>query len=63
MKTDWIIYYDATQGDLAYAMECLRCGTIQRVVLSIDFRLYEAMGKAFLRIHKECRERKSEVKP
>lgn len=57
MKPTWIICHDGTKGIDAYAMECLRCGEKQRVALPINVTLYVAMGKAFERIHKKCKEK------
>ncbi len=60
--TDWVITHDATQGDMAYAMECLRCGDIQRVPVPIQMPLWLAMAEAFTKLHSKCqaRERKSQ---
>jgi hypothetical protein len=52
--TPWIIVHDGRQGSLAMALECLRCGEIQRVVLPMDVSVWCAMAKAFGKIHKQC---------
>ena len=57
-QADWIICHDGTKGDMAYALECKRCGTIQKVVVPIVADFYLAMGKAFLKIHRKCKPRK-----
>jgi len=51
----WVVAHDATAGNLAYAMECLRCGTIQRVVTPMSVNCYVALGKAFDREHRGCK--------
>ncbi len=55
IATDWIVSHDATQGDLAYAMECTRCGVVQQIALPISVDCYVAMGKEFTKYHKHCR--------
>jgi hypothetical protein len=55
MSCDWIVGHDGTCGDMAYALECLRCGTVQRVASPIAVDLYVAMSKAFERMHSHCR--------
>lgn len=52
---DWIICHDGTARDLAYAMECLRCGLIQKVALPISISGYVAMAQVFEREHAKCR--------
>jgi len=56
-RPDWILFRDATQGDLSYAMECRRCGEVQKVISPIPISVYYAMGKAFARVHSRCRVR------
>lgn len=55
-RCDWVVTHDGTQGPLAYAMECLRCGIIQKVAVPISVDCYVAMAQAFLRSHRGCRE-------
>ena len=57
MDTPWIIIHDGTKGEMAYAMECLRCGGIQKVVTPIGIDMLSAMVKVFARKHRKCRER------
>lgn len=52
---DWIIAHDATHGQDAYAMECLRCGTKQRFACPIDLEIYLAASKVFQRQHGTCK--------
>lgn len=52
--TDWIIGHDATQGEMAYAFECKRCGAVQKVALPIAIPRWAAMAKAFITLHKGC---------
>ena len=53
--TDWIKTHDGTQlRGMAYAFECQRCGTIQKVETPIDVTLYVALSKAFIRQHRGC---------
>ncbi len=56
MDRPWIIAHDATQGDDAYAVECTRCGIIQRVALPITIDCYVALAKAFGKSHRYCRD-------
>ena len=53
-NASWIVCHDARAGDLAYAMECLHCGAVQRFALPIDVSVYVAAGKAFEKIHRRC---------
>lgn len=55
-KSDWVICHDGTAGDLAYAMQCKRCGEIQRFILPINLTIWLAAGKAFVKVHKGCSE-------
>lgn len=57
--TPWVIVHGATKGDKAYALECRRCGGIQRVVLPMSMSIYLAMGKEFIKIHRDCKEPES----
>ncbi len=50
--TEWIITHDATKGDMAYAMECTRCGVIQRTQTPIQISLWSAI--AFMKLHSGC---------
>ena len=59
-NADWIVCHDSTHGELACALECRRCGTIQRVVVPMEVDVYVALGKAFERIHRHCRPRAAE---
>ena len=52
----WIVCHDATQGRMAYAMECQRCGAIQRVAVPFNIRCYVAMADEFQKIHSQCKE-------
>ena len=54
MRDDHIICHDATGGEMAYAMECLRCGAVQRVTLPMSVDCYRALAKAFAREHRNC---------
>ena len=51
---DWIIVHDATKGEMAYAMECLRCGSIARVVVPMNMSLWLATAKQFQKNHAGC---------
>jgi hypothetical protein len=55
MALDWIVGYDGTMGEMAYAFECRRCGSIQKVATPIAAELWIALGKAFARYHRRCR--------
>ena len=59
-KRDWIVMNDATAGDLAYAMKCLRCGDVQKVALPISIDVYVAGARAYSRMHVKCRKRKEQ---
>jgi hypothetical protein len=54
--------HDGTKGEMAYAFECLRCGQIQKVATPIAATLWIALGKAFARYHRGCREPASALK-
>ncbi len=54
-QPDWIIIHDGTQGDLAYAFSCLRCGNVQKITLPIEVDCYVAMGKAYVKSHRKCK--------
>lgn len=56
-QRDWVVAHDATQGDKAYALECLRCGVVQKVALPISIDCYLALGGAFAKEHSRCRPR------
>ncbi len=56
MNTPWLIIHDATCGDLAYAMDCTRCGAIQKVATPITIDCFVALSKAFGKMHKRCKE-------
>lgn len=51
----WIVAHDGTQGRDAYAMECQRCGTVQRFAVPIEISVWCAAAKAFEREHATCR--------
>ena len=51
---DWIICYDGTHGDKSYAMECRRCGAVQKVAIPIQISVWAAGAKAFQKIHRKC---------
>ncbi len=53
---DWIVIHDATCGDLAWAIECRRCGAIQKVATPITIDCLAAFGKAFGKTHQHCKE-------
>lgn len=55
-RHEWIVCHDGTAGKLAYAMECRRCGDIQRVALPIALDCWVALAWAFERMHARCRE-------
>jgi len=57
----WIIAYDSTQGEKALALECLRCGYLQRFSLPIQISVWCAAAKAFEDHHKDCEERKEKA--
>jgi len=42
-RCDWIVTYDATKGDMAYALECKRCGMIQKVALPLVVSLFQSL--------------------
>ena len=55
---DWIVCHDGSHGKDAYALECRRCGAIQRVATPISVDCYVAMAKAFERMHRTCKDRR-----
>lgn len=61
MNTDWIKAHTGEahgpQDDMAYAMECTRCGDIQKVTTPIAIDCYLAMAKAFIKLHRGCKDR------
>lgn len=56
-ERDWIVCHDATCGELAYALECRRCGIVQRIATPISITCYAAMARAFEREHSRCKVR------
>ncbi len=62
MNCPWIVCHDGTGGDLAYALECLRCGNIQRVATPISIDCWVAMGKAYAKQHRHCKAKGEEAK-
>lgn len=54
-NTDHVVAHDATQGDMAYALECTNCGAVQKVALPISLDCYVAMAKAFGKTHARCK--------
>ncbi len=61
MKTPWIIAHDATKGDMAYALECTRCGVVQKIATPISIDCWLAMSKAFAKGHRRCKQTKGEM--
>lgn len=55
MPQDWIICYDATHGDDAYAVECKRCGTKQRFAIPVNLDMWLAAAKVFQKQHRKCK--------
>ena len=62
MATDWVIIHDGTKGDMAYALECKRCGMVQKVAVPIIADCYLAMAKVFLKSHRRCRQQEAAEK-
>ncbi len=60
---DWVVAHDATCGDLAMAMQCKRCGDVQRVALPIAIDLYAVMAKEYERLHSSCKELTEACRP
>jgi len=56
LKPDWIVCHDARQGEMAYAMECLHCGQVQKFATPIELNVYAAAAKAFVAGHRACQE-------
>lgn len=55
---DWIILHDGTRGRDAYALECLRCGTVQRCDGNpIPVIAWCAQAKRFQVAHMKCKVR------
>lgn len=54
MKTPWIVCHDGRKGDMAYALECKRCGMTQKIATPISVDCWVAMGKAFAEQHRRC---------
>jgi len=61
VKCDWIIAYDGSHGRNAYAVECKRCGVMQRFVTPISLDVYLAAIRAFQNIHANCKLEKVET--
>jgi len=55
MNVPWVVCYDGTKGRDAYAIQCRRCGTIQRVALPISVKCYVSLGRAFAAEHAHCK--------
>lgn len=54
-EVDWVVGHGCDEGDLAYAMECQRCGVIQRVRTPLFVDGYVAMANAFIEQHSTCK--------
>jgi hypothetical protein len=52
--TPWIIAHDSTCGELACAMECRRCGVVQKFSIPVSLTYWCAVAKAFRREHERC---------
>lgn len=53
----WIIAHDGTKGRDAYALECLRCGTVRRFDYNpIPVLAWCTQAKTFSRKHEKCKE-------
>ena len=50
-----IISHDGRHGELAYAMECLHCGEVQKVATPMNLDCWVAVAKMFTRQHKRCK--------
>ena len=67
MITDcpWIVMHSGDAPDdvmgngMAYALECRRCGDIQRVATPIQTEIMLAMGRAYHNLHEGCKRRKA----
>ncbi len=55
VSRSWIVAHDGTKGRDAYAMECRRCGTIQRFATPIAIEIWCAAARVFARQHKNCK--------
>lgn len=62
MKADHVVSHDATQGDMAYALECKHCGAVQRVPQTgwgagpgIPVSVYLDISSGFLAKHASCK--------
>ena len=51
----WIVTHDGTKGRDAYAMECQRCGTIERFATPIAIDIWCAAARVFERQHANCK--------
>lgn len=61
MKAPWIVAHDGTEGEDAYAFECLRCGQKQKVALPISIKAWVSASKDFCGIHEHCMEVKCQT--
>lgn len=56
----WIVC-DQGHDNMAGTLRCHRCGITQDVPSPIDVDLFIALGKAFEKKHRRCRERLAEA--
>ena len=51
LKAKWVVV-DSIKNEL----RCKRCGDIQTIPLPIPIDIFVAMSKAFVKLHKHCKE-------
>jgi uncharacterized membrane protein YqiK len=56
------VAHDGTQGRDAYAIECKRCGAVQRFATPIAISVWCAAARAFERQHATCKQAEENAK-
>lgn len=52
---DHVVAHDGTQGDMAMALECLHCKTVQKMALPCSINVWVAAARAFGKEHARCK--------
>ena len=58
---EWIVAHDGTHGADAYALECTRCGTVERCDLPMGLNDWVGRMKRFSLLHRDCEEAKEKA--
>jgi len=53
---DWVTVCDGLHPGTTFGMKCQRCGEVQKIKLPVAADFLVAVGKAFVREHRRCKE-------